>query len=68
MTTYRLMDGAAGRPGNGPSTAVSYNGNFLAGTAFEVTADNLWFEDHWWWVCDSGQQADALSFALWQAT
>ena len=60
------MDGANGRPGNGPSTAVSYSGNFLAGTAFKVTADNLWFEGYWWWVCNSGQQAGAQSFALWQ--
>jgi hypothetical protein len=66
MTTYRLMDDIGGRPGNGPSAAVSYNGNFLAGTAFEVTADNLWFEGYWWWVCDSGQQTGAQPFALWQ--
>jgi len=66
MPAYRLMDGADGRPGNGPSTAVSYTGNFLAGTAFKVTADNLWFEGYWWWVCDSGQQTDPQSFALWQ--
>jgi hypothetical protein len=66
MTTYRLMDGADGRPGNGPSTAVSYNGNFLAGTAFEVTDDDVWFEGYWWWVCDSGQQTQAQPFALWQ--
>ncbi len=31
-----------------------------------VTADNLWFEGYWWWVCDSSQQNDAQSFALWQ--
>jgi hypothetical protein len=66
MATYRLMDGAAGRPGNGPSAAVSYSGDFLAGTAFKVTADNLWFEGYWWWVCDSGQQTDPQAFALWQ--
>jgi hypothetical protein len=66
MTNYRLMDGANGRPGNGPSAAVSYSGDFLAGTVFEVTADNVWFEGYWWWVCDSGQQTDPQSFALWQ--
>jgi Domain of unknown function (DUF4082) len=66
MTTYRLMDGASGRPGNGPATAASYSGDYLAGTAFQVTVDNLWFEGFWWWVCDSGQQEDAQSFALWQ--
>jgi hypothetical protein len=66
MTTYRLMDGTSGRPGNGPSAAVSYSGNFLAGMAFHVTADNLWFEGFWWWVCNSGQQTGAQSFALWQ--
>jgi Domain of unknown function (DUF4082) len=66
MTTYRLMDGVGGRPGNGPSAAVSYSGDFLAGTAFQVTADNLWLEGFWWWVCDSGQQTGAQSFTLWQ--
>lgn len=60
------MDGASGRPGNGPAAAVSYSGNYLAGTAFQVTAANLWFEGFWWWVCDSGQQTDPQSFALWQ--
>jgi hypothetical protein len=66
MTTYRLMDGVGGRPGNGPSAAASYSGNFLAGTAFQVAAGNLWFEGFWWWVCASGQQTGAQSFALWQ--
>lgn len=66
MTTYRLMDGASGRPGNGPSTAASYSGDYLAGTAFQVTSGNLWFEGFWWWVCNSGQQTGAQSFALWQ--
>ena len=66
MTTYRLMDGASGRPGNGPSTAALYTGDYLAGTAFQVTVSNLWFEGFWWWVCNSGQQTDPQSFALWQ--
>ena len=68
MTTYRLMDGTSGRPGNGPAAAVSYSGDFLAGIAFQVTAQNHWLEGFWWWVCDSGQQTDAQSFALWQVT
>ncbi len=68
MTTYRLMDGASGRPGSGPSTATSYHGNFLAGLAFEVTASGTWFEGFWWWVCASGQTTTPQKFALWQLT
>ena len=56
MTTYRLMDGSSGRPGNGPSAATSYQGDYLAGTVFQVTAGDFWFEGFWWWVCNSGQQ------------
>ena len=66
MTMYRLMDGSSGRPGSGPSAATSYQGDYLAGTAFQVTAGNLWFEGFWWWVCNSGQQTGPQSFGLWQ--
>ena len=66
MATYRLMDGSSGRPGNGPSAATSYQGDYLAGTVFQVTAGNFWFEGFWWWVCNSGQQTGPQSFGLWQ--
>lgn len=53
---------------NGPSSPVSYNGPFLAGVQFEVTAGGIWFEGYWWWVCPSGQPASAQKFALWNVT
>lgn len=66
MTTYRLMDGLSGRPGNGPSTPASYSGGpFLAGTVFNVTSWGLWLEGYWWWVCNTGQSTAAQKFALW---
>ena len=66
MTTYRLMDGLSGRPGNGPSSGSAYSGAYLAGTAFKVTQANMWLQGYWWWVCNTGQQAGAQTFALWQ--
>jgi hypothetical protein len=67
MTTYRLMDGANGRPGNGPTTATAFTGGFIAGTAFQVTASPIYLTGYWWWVCPSGGQATApQKFALWQ--
>jgi hypothetical protein len=60
MATYRLFPSTAG-----PSTAVSYSGNFLAGVLFCVTT-NCWFEGYWWWVCPSGQSTAPQKFALWQ--
>jgi Domain of unknown function (DUF4082) len=66
MTTYRLMDGLSGRPGNGPSTGTAYSGAYLAGTAFKVTQANMWLQGYWWWVCNTGQQTGAQKFALWQ--
>jgi hypothetical protein len=47
---------------------VSYNGPFLAGIQFEVTAGGMWFEGYWWWVCPSGQPTAAQKFALWNVT
>jgi hypothetical protein len=66
MTTYRLMDGLSGRPGNGPASANAYSGNYLGGIGFEVTASNKWLAGYWWWVCNTGQQTGAQKFALWQ--
>lgn len=65
MTMYRLMDGASGRPGNGPASPVSYTGNYIAGIMFEVTQGGMWLEGYWWWVCPSGQPAGATKCALW---
>jgi len=47
---------------------VSYDGPFLAGIQFEVTAGGMWFEGYWWWVCPSGQPTAAQKFALWNIT
>lgn len=59
--TYRLFPST-----NGPSTPVSYNGNFLAGVLFEVTTGGCYFDGYWWWVCPTGQPTGAQTFALWQ--
>jgi hypothetical protein len=73
LTTYRLMDGVAGRPGTGssgtqpPAAPTAYSGDYLAGTAFSVTAFSLWFQGYWWWVPPGGDTG-AQTFALWQLT
>ena len=72
MTTWRLMDGASGRPGVGssgtqpPSAGTSYTGDYLAGLVFNVSAGSLWFEGYWWWVPSTVSQTGAQKFALWQ--
>ena len=64
MTTYRLFPSTSG-----PSSPVSYTGNFIAGVNWEVTAGNLWFYGYYWWVCGTGtQSASAQKFALWNIT
>lgn len=56
MTSYRLFDGASGRPGVGsgvltpPSTAVAYSGNMIVATMFSVTKMGCFLEGYWWWV------------------
>lgn len=67
MTTYRLMDGVAGRPGNGPSSPTSYSGAFLAGIVFGVTQGGMWLEGYWHWVPTGGDTV-ARKFCLWQMT
>lgn len=62
MGTFRLFSST-----NGPSTPVSYSGDFLAGILFCVTS-NSWFDGYWWWVCPSGQSTAPQKFALWQLT
>jgi Domain of unknown function (DUF4082) len=73
VTTYRLMDGASGRPGTGssgtqpPSSSTSYSGNYLAGLGFYVTSFT-WLQGFWWYVADSSQtHASGQKFCLWQA-
>ena len=72
MTTYRLMDGASGRPGVGssgtqpPSAPTSYSGNYIAGLVFESTG-TVWFQGYWWYVPPGGDTG-AVKCALWQLT
>ena len=67
MTTYRLMDGLSGRPGNGPGSPAAYSGNFLAGILWKVTSGGLWLSGYWHWV-PAGGDTTARKFALWQLT
>jgi hypothetical protein len=60
MGTYRLFPSA-----EGPSSPVSYTGDFLSGVSFFVTS-NCWFQGYWWWVCPTGQSTAPQKFALWQ--
>ncbi len=60
MSNYRLFPSTSG-----PSSAVSYSGDFIAGVGFCVTGE-AWFAGYWWWVCSSGQSTAATKFALWQ--
>ena len=62
MATYRLYPSTGG-----PSTAVSYTGNFTAGVMFQVSSGGCWFEGYWWWVASNGPTA-AQKFALWLVT
>lgn len=73
MTTYRLMDGAAGRPGVGssgtqpPAAATGLVAPYTVGTCFKVTKA-CWLEGYWWWVTSSGgQPTGAQKFCLWSA-
>jgi Domain of unknown function (DUF4082) len=61
MTTYRMFPST-----DGPSSAVSYTGPFIAGVVFAVTTGGTWFDGYWWWVCGSGQATSPQKFALWQ--
>ena len=60
MATYRLFPSTSG-----PSSPVSYSGDFLCGVLFCVTSSS-WFEGYWWWVCPTGQSTSPQKFALWQ--
>ena len=74
MTTYRLFDGASGRPGVGSSGTQPpasptdpSGGNFLAGTVFRVTQGGMWLNGYYWWVPPAGDTG-AQKFALWNVT
>jgi hypothetical protein len=67
MTTYRLMDGLSGRPGNLTGAIVAFSPLFEAAIVFEVTSDNMWFQGYWWWVPTTGLPVAAgQKFLLWQ--
>jgi hypothetical protein len=69
VTTYRLLDGVAGRPGTGssgtrpPVAPTSYTGGYVAGTVYKVTS-TTWLQGYWWWVA-SGQDTAPQKFCIW---
>lgn len=67
MTTYRLMDGLSGRPGNGPGSPTAYSGIYQAAVSFGVTTGNLWLEGYYLWVPAGGDLngGGTQKFALW---
>lgn len=67
MTTYSLMDGVSGRPGNGPALVTSASGGWLIGTQFSVTGQMMWLDSYRLWVPTNGD-VTARKFALWNTT
>jgi hypothetical protein len=69
--TWRLMDGAAGRPGvassgtQPPASATANAGNLVNGTSFYVTQGGMWFQGYWYYCCASGQSTSPVKCALW---
>lgn len=68
MTTYRLMDGASGRPGVGstgtqPPGVTTYSGPFQAGTVFSLLGKTAWLQGYYWW-CPTGGDTGAQKFCL----
>jgi hypothetical protein len=59
--TYRLFPST-----NGPSSPVSYSGEYMPGVVFQVTQGGMWLDGYWWWVCPSGQSTSQQKFGLWQ--
>lgn len=53
---------------SGPSSAVTYTGDFLPGVSFAVYGGGVWFEGYWWWVCSTGQPTSPVECALWYNT
>jgi hypothetical protein len=72
VTSYRLMDGVAGRPGVGssgtqpPASTTALSGPYVVGTCFKVTTA-CWLQGYWWWVAPSGGTTAAQKFCLWSA-
>jgi hypothetical protein len=44
--SYRLFPSV-----DGPSTAISYTGNWTNSVKFMVSENARWLEGYWWWVC-----------------
>lgn len=68
MTTWRLMDGLSGRPGNGPAVATAFTGSYIAGAAIRVTGKSYWLDEYLWWVPATNGVTAPQKFCLWQAT
>ena len=72
MTTYRLMDGASGRPGVGssgttpPTSPTAYGGTFQSGTIFSPVGQVVWLQGYYWW-CPTGGDTGAQKFCLWNS-
>ena len=73
MATYRLMDGASGRPGVGssgttpPTSPSAYGGNIILGTCFSPTGKVLWLQGYYLWVPTGGDLnlSGTQKFCLW---
>ena len=60
---YRLFPNTPG-----PATPVTYTGNIIQSTFFQVKGGGKWLEGYWWWVCPAGQSTGPYKFALWALT
>jgi len=67
VTAYRFMDGASGRPGNGPGSPAAYSGNFLCGIVWTITTQVCWLNGYYWW-CPAGGDTGSQKFCLWDMT
>lgn len=74
MTTWRLLDGANGRPGIGSSTSGAQppttafpvsNASLSFGLSFRVEP-LVWMQGYWWWVANTGQDVTPVTCCLWQ--
>lgn len=52
----------------GPATPVTYVGQIIQTTYFQVKGGGKWLEGYWWWVCPTGQSTGPYKFALWTLT
>jgi hypothetical protein len=67
VTTYSLMDGLAGRPGNGPAAVTAASGGWLVGTQISVTGQMMWLDAYRLWIPANGDTTPR-KFALWNTT